>query len=95
MTDKIKVFKEYVESIVEQNNDSCDAVELLPEFDYSIYNKAVRKINNYYDHSDDFLYKVLFTEDELLSVSIMYACIVTGAIESRLTEKLRLNWQNF
>ena len=95
MTKTIEKFKEFIESVAEHNYDDYDAVEYLDGWSCQEYNNAVQKINNYVDHCNTEVYKELFSDEEMLKVSVMYACIVTGAIESPMTQKLRTSWEKF
>ena len=96
MNRKIREFKEYIESVAKNNFSDYDAVEYLDGFSYTDYNSAVDKINNCSNtYEMPNVYKELFTNDEMLKVGIMYACIVTGAIESNMTKELNDSWKKF
>ena len=95
MANKIETFKNYIEEVAKANYDDYDAVEYLDTFSCADYNNAVRKIHKA-EETDGFApYDLLFTEEEMLTVSIMYACIRTGAIASEMTKVLNDNWEQF
>lgn len=95
MKEKINDFKNYIEEVSKKNYDDYDAVEYLDGFDCDIYNNAVKKIHTFEKEKGFVSYVFLFTDKEMLDVNIMYACIVCGAIESEMTEKLKKNWIQF
>ena len=95
MRKQIEEFKSYIEEVAKANYDDYDAVEYLDGFNYSEYNDAVGKINEFEEENGFAKYELLFTDAEMLTVSVMYACIRTGAIKSEMTKKLDDNWKAF
>lgn len=91
----ITAFKREIEEVAKDNFDDYDAVEYMDGFSYTAYNDACTKIHQHKESYGEVTYLELFTEEEMLTVGVMYACIMTGAINSDLTKQLNDNWRSF
>ena len=95
MTKKVEEFKKHVEDLAKFNHGDFDAVEYEDDFNCNEYNDAVEKINEFEEENGFAAYDLLFTEEEMLNLNVMYACINCGAIESDMTKVLNDNWREF
>lgn len=94
-SNQVEEFKKEVEAIAANNYDDYDFVEYTAGFNYKKYNEAIEKINNFKSKKGNICYADLFTQSQMLDISIMYACIRAGIIKSDLTKKLNDDWARF
>lgn len=92
---QVEEFKKEVEAIATNNFDDYDFVEYTKEFDCKKFNEAINKINDLKSKKSNIYYTDLFTQPQMLDISIMYACIRMGVIKSDLTKKLNDDWARF